>query len=213
MLSEDTVKFLAALKDNNSRDWFTANKSWYEMAMKRPAADFAEAMCETLKTETGRAFKAKIFRINRDIRFSKDKTPYNTHLHMSFIPADGAGDGPAWMIGLEPGSLVMGVGLFSFSAKGLDAWRAAIDGAKGTEFAETVSGLQAAGARVEEPELKRVPSPFAQDHARGDLLRRKGFAIWTDAAGEAEAYGDAGPENCWKHLKKFQFVFDWLAAL
>ena len=84
LFSPETLKFLRALKKNNTRDWFHENKAWYEAAWKTPANAFIEAMCFRLQAETDTEHSAKLFRIHRDIRFSKDKTPYNSHLHILF---------------------------------------------------------------------------------------------------------------------------------
>ncbi len=210
MISEETVRFLTALKDNNNREWFEANKRWYEESFKYAAARFSDEMAEYLKDQTGTSYKPKVFRIHRDVRFSKNKMPYNAHLHISFIPIGGGEDTPGWMIGLEPDRLVMGVGVFAFSKDKLDAWRAVVDGAEGEALGLLLGTLKATGARIDEPELKRVPAPYAADHPNGDLLRRKGLAVWTDAAAQSEMFGAEGPKNCWERLKPIKPVFDWL---
>lgn len=97
----ETVNFLKALKKNNDRNWFNENKSRYEDAIKRPAEEFSDEMATRLRRLTGFAFKSRIFRIHRDIRFSKDKTPYNTHLHIGFIPQTNKPSPPAWFFGLD----------------------------------------------------------------------------------------------------------------
>lgn len=210
MISEETAVFLAGLSENNNREWFEANKPRYEEALKRPAERFTDEMAELLKDRTGRIYKPKIFRIYRDVRFSKDKTPYNAHLHISFTPSDAGEDAPMWMIGLEPDRLVMGVGIFMFSKDGLNRWRAEIDGSGGDELALLLDGFVKKGVRIEEPELKRVPAPYLADHPHGDLLRRKGIAVWTDDAVKSEIYGENGPGNCWKRLEPFTPFFDWM---
>lgn len=78
----ETLEFLEQLKHNNNRDWFQQNKSVYDTSVKNPAKAFAIAMEGELERLCGEPHKAKIFRINRDIRFSKDKTPYNSHIHI-----------------------------------------------------------------------------------------------------------------------------------
>ncbi len=210
MISEETVRFLAELKDNNNREWFEANKARYEDVFKNAAARFGDEMAEYLKDRTGIVYKPKVFRIHRDVRFSGDKTPYNAHMHMSFTPSGVGSDAPAWMMGLEPDRLVMGVGVFVFSKDKLDAWRAAVGGPDGEKLAELLGRLKADGARIEEPELKRVPAPYATDHPQGTLLRHKGLAVWTDGAAQDEIYGADAPEKCWRRLQPFMPVFDWL---
>jgi len=77
------LEFFRKLKKNNTKKWFDANKPWYEQAVKRPFAAFVEEMIVRVRREDSEvAIDAKdaIFRINRDTRFSKDKSPYKTHM-------------------------------------------------------------------------------------------------------------------------------------
>lgn len=84
MFSQDTLTFLSDLEQNNNRDWFHANKKTYEKFVKNPLKEFTQALIDEALGE--KAFlnniqpKDCIFRINRDIRFSKDKSPYKTNL-------------------------------------------------------------------------------------------------------------------------------------
>lgn len=174
------LAFLTALRDNNSREWFADNKKTYETALKKPAEAFSALMADELERLTGAPVKAKIFRINRDIRFSKDKSPYNAHLHLSWT-ASGAGEGaPAFMFGLSPDYLTAGCGAFAFPPAMLDAWRAAIAGADGEEIARLLDTLGKQGFRQSEPELKRPAAGFAADHPNAALSRHKGLAVWGD---------------------------------
>jgi len=77
------LKFFRGLKKNNSKAWFDGNKELYETAVKQPFAAFVEALIVRLRAEDATlniSAKEAIFRLNRDIRFSKDKTPYKTHM-------------------------------------------------------------------------------------------------------------------------------------
>ena len=102
---KETLSFLKDLKTNNNGDWFTKHKTDYEQTIKKPAEEFCPLMTEALSDLTGLPHKAKIFRIYRDVRFSKDKAPYNDHLHISFLPDLPKGPPLGWHFGLEPGRL------------------------------------------------------------------------------------------------------------
>ncbi len=81
--TKDYLEFFRKLKKHNDKKWFDANKPWYEEAVKRPFAVFVDEMIARIRREDPQvAIDAKeaIFRINRDIRFSKDKSPYKTHM-------------------------------------------------------------------------------------------------------------------------------------
>src|SRR4051794_41802538 len=86
--------FLAGLREHNDRDWFNAHKATYESAVKGPAEALLAYLEPELAALTGGPVSGKIFRIHRDVRFSKDKRPYNAHLHIAF-PARGGGSAVA----------------------------------------------------------------------------------------------------------------------
>ena len=110
-LSPATVEFLAALRSHNDRDWFAAHKADYEDHLKYPAEQFAAALASELAAATGKPHDYRIFRIHRDVRFAKDKTPYSAHLHISLSPEGGCREGgPVWMFGLDPDGLNLGAG-------------------------------------------------------------------------------------------------------
>lgn len=207
---EETLAFLRDLAANNTREWFTDHKGAYERALKAPAEAFAAAMAGRLRDMTGETHRAKIFRIHRDVRFSHDKTPYNAHLHISFTPAEVTGEGPAWLFGVEPGELALGVGIFAFEPEALDRYRRRVLGTDGGVLLDLMAELRGAGVRFSEPELKRVPSGYAADADRGELLRYKGLAGWIDSAAP-ETISDAGlVERCAAAFATLRPLFDWL---
>ena len=209
---KEAVKFLSDLKANNTRDWFTANKATYESAIKGPAAEFCEAMSGKLEKLTGTPCKSKVFRIHRDLRFSKDKTPYNAHLHISFTPETGQASPPCWFFGLEPTRIVLGAGTFGFDKSALEAFRERVDGPDGKKLAKLLEKLGAQGARIGEPDLKRVPSGYAQDHPRADLLRRKGLSAWLDTEDTKTASSPDFVATCQVKFKTLRPIYDWLIA-
>lgn len=81
-LIPDARAFLTELSANNTRDWFTTRKSRYEADLKAPALALLEEGAQAIARITGQMPHTKLFRPHRDVRFSKDKTPYHTHLHL-----------------------------------------------------------------------------------------------------------------------------------
>ncbi|WP_417628722.1 DUF2461 family protein [Pararhodobacter aggregans] len=124
MLNAETLAFLTDLKANNRRDWFEANRGRHETALAGPARLFAAELADRLTATSGAPVTARIYRLHRDLRFARDKTPYNAPLH---IGSSGAGPG-AWLVGLEPGLLVIGHGVMAFDPAALDRWRACVAG-------------------------------------------------------------------------------------
>lgn len=168
--------FLHELTTNNTRDWFTANKTRYQDQLKTPAMLLQEQLSADLAKPSGGRVSAKLFRPQRDIRFSKDKTPYHCHLHMLWQIKGRLEFG--LFLGISPDYCRIGGGVMGFDKTQLLNWRTAIDGAKGIEMAAQLDDLARLGFTAEEPDLKRVPSPYDKDHAQGELLRRKSLTVW-----------------------------------
>ncbi len=209
-----TLSFMKQLKANNNRDWFKDQKKTYEDDYKIPARAFADAMSEQLHSMTGLSHTSKLFRIHRDVRFSKDKTPYNTHIHISFTPESPREhpmtNPPSWFFGLDTEKLTLGCGIFSFEAAQLQAFRNRIDGIEGDGIAAILQGLIQKGGRLNNPELKRVPSGYAKDHPHEALLRRKGLALWSDLGDATAALDKNLITTCRTEFENLKPVFDLL---
>lgn len=179
----ETMAFLADLAAHNDRTWFAANKTRFERVYRQPAEAFVAELRPRLEALVGCPVVAKVFRIHRDVRFSKDKTPYNTHLHIGLqahpLPGEPRRRG-GFYFGLDTTKLSLGVGDFEFNAADLERYRRAVDNAfDGAALADLLTDLS---GRLLPAELKRMPAPYAADHPRSNLLRRKGLSVWRDIA-------------------------------
>jgi len=176
MLDHDTVQFLADLDANNDKAWFEANRGRYEQHWLGPARAFVNELGPRLadissglhaSTKNG----GSIFRIHRDTRFSKDKTPYKTHLDMMFW--EGAGrsrECPGLFFRLTPTELVLGGGMHGFAKEVLASYRQAVAGEPGAELEALLSRVPE-GWDIGDVSYKRVPRGFDKEHPRGELLR------------------------------------------
>lgn len=207
---QEGVAFLRGLEANNDKGWFAANKSVYERAIKQPAAMFCQAVVSRLTALTGADHAAKIYRLHRDLRFSKDPTPYNAHLHISFVREGEGGVGPAWLFGLEPGRLVLGVGVMAFEKAALETFRHRVTGPQGAALSAVLDRLRGTGIRIGAPELKRVPRGFDPDHAHADLLRRKGLTVWKDFPDPMATTRPDWLDTCLSGFDQLRPVYDWL---
>ncbi|MBV7396500.1 TIGR02453 family protein [Mameliella sediminis] len=203
-LLTDTRVFLTELADNNDRAWFRENKSRYDSELKRPAEKLLAQMAGWLAAKRGPVPRTKLFRPHRDVRFSEDKTPYHTHLHMMWsLP-----DGRAWMLGISTEYATAGAGLMHFEAAQMDRWREAIATNRGENLSRMI---EAAGWRVDPPALKRVPAPYPADHPQEALLRCKGFVAWRDGLDQPLA---VDPEETLKQVfTGFEPLMDWLGEI
>ena len=107
---QTTFEFLSELKQNNNRDWMQENKKEY-LASEKMLKDFYSEIEKGLN-EADKIAKVKLFRINRDLRFSPNKTPYNIHRSVSFSRA-GAQRRGGYYLRLEPGNSFVAGGFFN----------------------------------------------------------------------------------------------------
>lgn len=145
----ETLAFLSDLQANNNKGWFDANRARYERDYLAVGRAFHDALAARL------GMPGKLMRIFRDVRFSKDKTPYKTTLDTWFTESEGWG--PGVFVRLEPASLMVGMGCHQLDKDGLRKYRDAVvrDG----------DGLRRAlgGATLGGDVLKRPPKGYPDD--------------------------------------------------
>ncbi|HLT82241.1 MAG TPA: DUF2461 domain-containing protein [Cyclobacteriaceae bacterium] len=178
---ESILSFLRSLSRNNNREWFEKNKGRY-LAARSEFEEFIARLCKDLPSVdpvlAGTDPKKSIFRIYRDVRFSKDKRPYKTNFAAAFS-ASGKGLGtPGYYLHIEPGgkSMVAG-GLYMPEAEKLAKVRQEIDYngeslhriLSDKKFRKWYDGLW------DGDRLKTVPRGYPKDHPDADLLRLKSF--------------------------------------
>jgi uncharacterized protein (TIGR02453 family) len=174
--SKALFQFLVELKFNNDRAWFNANKTRYENDLKKPLLAFAEDFQGPLK-KVNPSFisdKRSVFRIYRDTRFAKDKTPYKTHAAAQFRHRAASADvhAPGFYLHLEPGESFAAAGIWGPEPEPLKRIRQAI--AKGGDWAK-LSKFPLWGES-----LKRPPKGFDPGHKHIADLKRKHFITWVD---------------------------------
>ncbi|MGI9508310.1 MAG: DUF2461 domain-containing protein [Geminicoccaceae bacterium] len=210
---KEAISFLRELRAHNERAWFNERKSIYEREIKLPAKAFSTVMAARLEDLTAKRHGYKIFRIHRDVRFSKDKTPYNTHLHIAFIPEHGQAKPPCWFFGLDPEKLTLGAGIFAFDKGGLERYRKRVLDGDGAALADMMGKLERQGARFGKPDLKRVPSGYPKDHPEADLLRYKGLSAWIDHPDPNAATKPDLTDGCTADFARLKPVFGWLETM
>jgi uncharacterized protein (TIGR02453 family) len=170
----EAIQFLADLADNNERSWFQPRKADYERLLKGPLEAFCVVLDERFR-ERGIPLSAdpasSPFRIYRDVRFSKDKSPYKTNIGASFPYIDGHAEAGGYFH-LSPGEIFAGGGMWHPDRDRLAAWRALVDRGTGLEVLEDPAFVATFGS-VGGDALTRVPQGFPKDHPRADLLRLK----------------------------------------
>ena len=178
--------YLSDLANHNNRDWFKENQDTYERYVREPALDFINDFAKPLErisphfVADSRKAGGSLFRIQRDTRFSKDKTPYkeNTGMHFRHAQAKDV-HAPGFYLHFQPGECFMGVGLWrpeskvaytirEHIAEDSAAWKKAT---RGKRFADVFS--------LEGDSLTRPPKGYAEDHPLIEDLKRKDFIAST----------------------------------
>lgn len=211
-LPKDYFDFFRELKANNNREWFEANKARFRASVQEPLSAFVEAMAPRLK-KISKHFVAdprlnggSIFRIYRDVRFSKDKSPFKTHGGVQFRHALGKdAHAPGFYVHLDPAEIFYGGGVWLPPPPVLAKVREAIrDNGKAWKAALANPAFVKRFGGVEGEALSRPPRGFDPEHPLIDDIKRKSFFAMTPgkpaaarkssfADDVAAAMGDARP--------------------
>lgn len=180
MIQQSSLKFLSTLKKNNNRDWFQANKKEYD-AVKKDFIDYVQKLIAGISTfdkkVSGLEAKNCVFRINRDVRFSHDKSPYKTNMGANISPGGKKSPAAGYYFHVEPGGSFIAGGMFQPEPDKLKAVREdiiydpddfkKIIGSK--EFKKHYSKLW------DEGKLKTAPKGFDKEHPDIDLVKYKSY--------------------------------------
>ncbi|MEE8486888.1 MAG: TIGR02453 family protein [Gemmatimonadota bacterium] len=180
-LTSDLFRFLEELKANNDRIWFKSNQVRFEQTVREPLLAFIAAFEEPLANispsmlASAKKSGGSMFRIHRDTRFSKDKSPYKTWAAVQFRHEAGRdAHAPCYYLHLAPGDVFVGAGIWHPDRAALDAIRVLID-EKPAKWVKARDAVLLAGWDLEGDALKRIPRGYAAEHPLADDLRRKDF--------------------------------------
>ena len=174
-ITKDVVGFLKELKANNNREWFAENKKRFK-AVEAVAKEFYNALMEELNTHD-EIEKLKMFRIYRDVRFSKDKSPYQPHFAGSFSRA-GAHRRGGYYLRVRPGESFIAVGFWQPNPKDLLRIRKEFE--RDTTEIREITGKKSfvdIWGKMEGEEVKTAPKGFKKDDPNIDLIKKKAFVF------------------------------------
>ncbi len=212
-----TVRFLEGLGANNAKTWFDAHRADYEAHYLEPAKDFVAALAAPL-TEIAPGVNAEprvngsIFRINRDIRFSKDKTPYKDHLDLWFWEGERKGAVSGLFFRLTKDALILGAGAHGFDPKRLAAYRGRIvDDSARAALARIAGDLGRDGLELSGEHYKKLPRGFeaADDHAER-FLRHNALWCSTETAHPASLGSAQFVDHCIDGWRPMVALHRWL---
>lgn len=215
--SKETLAFFAGLKKNNSSAWFDEHRKEYEQFVKRPTQLFVQAMEEPLMLlDSGINAVPKvnhsIFRLNRDTRFSNDKTPYKTNLGVWFW----SGVRPrmecsGFYLQVENGEVMLGTGIYMFPRQLIGAYRDAVaDPKKGALLAKLAAKLEKDGYGIGGEYYKKVPAGYDKDSPQARFLRYNGIYAGFETKVPKEFHSAKFVDWCFIHFQKTLPLHQWL---
>lgn len=213
-------RFFRALARHQDRAWFQAHKREYEEGWLRPMQALLGELRERLDPVYPQQPLAapKVFRIYRDVRFSKDKSPYKTHVG-GYLGLEGGDAGPSapspLYLHLGDTELFACAGHYMMTPPQLARFRAALlDDARGAALATLLRGLTRGGYETGAHEtLAKVPRGVDPAHPRADLLRQKGLIVSFPALRPTLLVERGLVAWLTKHAKRVAPVVEWLAAV
>lgn len=213
-------KFLGQLTKNNSQTWFKAHRNEYEAHLLEPGRAFITTMGQTLEAiapaiHAEPKVNRSLFRIQRDTRFAKDKTPYKTHI--SFFWWEGAGprmECPGFYAELSPDHLRLGGGLYNLTRPQLLEFRASlVHPEHGPALAEAVAELAKSGHPILGQHYKRLPRGIDSDHPNAELALHNGLYTGWNTPIPPEAHTEALVDYCFARYVDLLPLHVWLRGL
>lgn len=215
---KETFAFLKGIAAHNEKAWFEDNRPLYEAGYVEPARAFVAELGPLLKAISSTVqfdpkINGSIARINRDIRFSKDKRPYKDHLDLWFWHGDRRGwDMPGFWFRLTPETVHIGTGMHMLDKDGLERFRQSIIHPRsGKALIVAVAEVKARGYDVGEKTRKLPPRGYEVESDRAEYLLYEGLTAGKSLPGETAKAADF-VEVCARHYAETWPIARWLIA-
>jgi uncharacterized protein (TIGR02453 family) len=208
MIEKTTLEFLSKLSKNNNKDWFDNHRSTYEL-VKNNFKEFVEELILNMAKfdpAIGRLLpKECIFRINRDVRFSKNKAPYKNNFGELLSPGGKKSFSAGYYIQLQPGESFIAGGLWQPPTPQINAIRQEIDynAAEFKKIIENKAFKKQFGTLSDEDKLKTVPKGYDKSHPEIELLKFKSY-IAIHSLKDSEVVSKKFPDQCIEIMKTMQ---------
>jgi uncharacterized protein (TIGR02453 family) len=216
------LQFLDELADNNSREWFDEHKSHYQDYLQHPAIDFVEvlgqrlkAISEKIRFDTRANGAGSLMRISRDMRYSKDKTPYKTAIAGMFWQGYGKKtESPAFGFHLESNGMHLMAGIFKFHRDQLVKYRTSVDNAhQGEELVRAIDSVRSAGYIINGEYYKRIPKPYDESHERAEFLKYNGLYASFKKISPSVVKSEEIIDECFSRFQEMSPLQQWLGEV
>jgi uncharacterized protein (TIGR02453 family) len=209
-ITPQALDFLRDLKSNNNRDWFEEHRNAYKRA-RMNILSFADGLKERLGTHD-HIDKVKLFRIHRDLRFSKDKTPYKPHFAVSFS-REGAHRRGGYYLRIRPGESFIACGFWAPEKEDLLRVRKELElDARPFRKATDTPEFRSFWGELQGESVKTAPKGFDKEHPDIDLIRRKQF-IFTHHFEDQEVLSPEFIQTLDDHFRGIRPFFDLMSDI
>jgi uncharacterized protein (TIGR02453 family) len=219
--SPETVRFFQSLKRNNTKEWFERHREIYERHVLEPAKAFVQTLGTRLKGLAPRLVAAprvnkSIFRLNRDIRFSADQSPYKTNLGIYFWEGQRSRmECPGFYFHFEPSTLLLGGGFYMFPDWLLDPFRRwVVHPEYGPRLARIVGHItETTDFELGGNHYKRIPAGYDASHPNAEFLLHNGLHAGMETKLPDEFFTPGLVDYCFEKYKPLVPLHHWLVDL
>jgi len=212
-----TIKFLSALSKNNKKEWFEKNRVRFDFELLQPAIQFVIDLGEELTKLSPNIIAIpkidkSIFRLHRDVRFSKDKSPYKTNLGLYFWEGKGKKmECSGLYFHIEPKLFFLGAGMYQFTKDQLKKYRDLVSNqAKGKELSDLVKKLlKNKKYQLGGKTYKKTPRGFDPDYAYNELLLHSGFYVYYESKDFTVLTKKGSVSFSYKTFKEMYSIHKW----
>ncbi len=209
-ISAKTLGFLKGLRENNSKEWLESHRGAYDSA-RAEVMDFSEALRADLQTHDA-IDRTKLFRIHRDLRFSKDKTPYKPHFALSFSRS-GAERRGGYYLRIRPGESFMACGFWDPNKGDLLRIRKEFEqDVDAINRVITEPGFQSVWGPLQGDAVKTAPKGFDREHPNIEWIRKKQF-IFTRSFTDAEVQNTGFLKTVAESYRDIRPFFDLMSEI
>jgi uncharacterized protein (TIGR02453 family) len=214
---QSTIKFLAALSKNNNKEWFEKNRARYDFELLQPAMQFVIDVGEKL-SELSQNINAipkidkSVFRLYRDVRFSKNKAPFKTNLGLYFWEGHGKKmECSGFYFHIEPKLFFLGTGMYLFTKDQLKEYREVVsEPAKGKQLMDILSTLlKNKNFKLGGRTYKKTPRGYDSEYKYQELLLHNGLYIYYESANFDDLINKDPVKFAFKFFKEMYSIHKW----
>jgi uncharacterized protein (TIGR02453 family) len=211
------ISFFEKLKKNNSKQWFESNRKDYEKYILHPSREFVIEMGKKLRRIAPEInaipqINKSLFKINKDVRFSKDKSPYKTYMGIWLWEGNRKRmESSGFYLHVEDKILFIGAGIKMFPPRVLDRYRqAVVDSKLGVELEKAVKKVSDQGYLVTGKHYKKVPRGYEADHPNAQFLLYNGLTARVEEKVPDAFFSDAIIDYAYSHYRNMLPLHRWL---